>query len=199
MADGHLVSWRSRSGQPRPLHLPESFGAWTRVWSPFRRWSRNGIWARGPSVLHAAPRDADGRADATPSMVVIDAPRPRVVQRRSHLPRPRRTLRPYQGRQAHRRGRRGRASRRRDGRAGVNPREPRERPEAGTPHRTGRDLAARARPGGPRRQCGRCIVHRFGRLGGWRANTPARAAATAASAARSASARVMPSAVTSRR
>jgi transposase len=24
--------------------LPESFGPWTRVWSQFRRWSRNGTW-----------------------------------------------------------------------------------------------------------------------------------------------------------
>jgi putative transposase len=27
--------------------LPESFGACTRVWSQFGRWSRNGTW-RGP-------------------------------------------------------------------------------------------------------------------------------------------------------
>jgi putative transposase len=52
--------------------LPESFGPWTRVWSQFRRWSRNGTWARALTVLHAAARQADGRADATPSMVVID-------------------------------------------------------------------------------------------------------------------------------
>ncbi|MCU1615128.1 MAG: family transposase [Frankiales bacterium] len=32
--------------------LPESFGPWTRVWSQFRRWSRNGTWARALSVLH---------------------------------------------------------------------------------------------------------------------------------------------------
>jgi transposase len=51
-------------------YLPESFGPWTRVWSQFRRRSRNGTW--GLSVLHAAARKADGRADATPSMVVID-------------------------------------------------------------------------------------------------------------------------------
>jgi transposase len=52
--------------------LPESFGPWTRVWSQFRRWSRNGTWARVLTVLHAAAREEDGRADATPSMVVID-------------------------------------------------------------------------------------------------------------------------------
>jgi putative transposase len=53
-------------------YLPESFGPWTRVWSQFRRWSRNGTWARALTVLHAAAREADGRTEATPSMVVID-------------------------------------------------------------------------------------------------------------------------------
>jgi putative transposase len=52
--------------------LPESFGPWTRVWSQFRRWSRNGTWARALTVLHKAAREADGRTEATPSMVVID-------------------------------------------------------------------------------------------------------------------------------
>src|SRR5690606_39421578 len=53
-------------------YLPESFGPWTRVWSQFRRWSRNGTWAEALTVLHAAARIEDGRADETPSMVVID-------------------------------------------------------------------------------------------------------------------------------
>src|SRR3954452_5561427 len=53
-------------------YLPESFGPWTRVWSQFRRWSRNGTWAQALTVLHAAAREADGRAEPTPSMVVID-------------------------------------------------------------------------------------------------------------------------------
>ena len=52
--------------------LPESFGPWTRAWSQFRRWSRNGTWARALTVLHAAAREADGRTEVTPSMVVID-------------------------------------------------------------------------------------------------------------------------------
>src|SRR5678816_480735 len=34
-------------------YLPASFGRWTRVWSQFRRWSRNGTWARALTVLHA--------------------------------------------------------------------------------------------------------------------------------------------------
>ena len=53
-------------------YLPQSFGPWTRVWSQFRRWSRNGTWAQALTVLHAAAREADGRAQPTPSMVVID-------------------------------------------------------------------------------------------------------------------------------
>src|SRR4051794_41280569 len=63
------------------LHLPHRLPvavsarvvrAWTRVWSQFRRWSRNGTWARALTVLHKAARAAEGRAEATPSMVVID-------------------------------------------------------------------------------------------------------------------------------
>jgi putative transposase len=54
-------------------YLPESFGPWTRVWSQFRRWSRNGTWAQALTVLHAAARRRDGRAEETPSMVVIDS------------------------------------------------------------------------------------------------------------------------------
>ena len=55
--------------------LPGSFGPSTRVWSQFRRWSRNGTWARALTVLHQAARDAGGRAESDPSKVVI----PRLV------------------------------------------------------------------------------------------------------------------------
>lgn len=53
--------------------LPESFGPRTRVWSQFHRWSRNGTSARALTVLHKAACKADGRAETTPSMVLIDA------------------------------------------------------------------------------------------------------------------------------
>ena len=53
-------------------YLPASFGPWTRVWSQFRRWTRNGTWTRALTVLHTAAREADGRTEETPSMVVID-------------------------------------------------------------------------------------------------------------------------------
>jgi putative transposase len=52
--------------------LPEQFGPWTRVWSQFRRWSRNGTWARMLATLHASTRIDLGRKDPLPSMVVID-------------------------------------------------------------------------------------------------------------------------------
>jgi putative transposase len=52
--------------------LPEEFGPWTRVWSQFRRWSRNGTWTRVLSALHASSRTALGRKETRPSMVVID-------------------------------------------------------------------------------------------------------------------------------
>ncbi|MDX6203129.1 MAG: hypothetical protein QOJ83_2629 [Frankiales bacterium] len=52
--------------------LPHQFGPWTRVWSQFRRWSRNGVWARMLSTLHQAVRTRLGPDDALPSMVVMD-------------------------------------------------------------------------------------------------------------------------------
>ena len=52
--------------------LPDQFGPWTRVWSQFRRWSRNGTWAGVLASLHASSRTALGRKEAKPSMVVID-------------------------------------------------------------------------------------------------------------------------------
>ena len=52
--------------------LPAEFGPWTRVWSQFRRWSRNGTWALVLAELHAQARLALGRMQAKPSMVVID-------------------------------------------------------------------------------------------------------------------------------
>ncbi len=53
-------------------YLPNEFGPWTRVWSQFRRWSRNGTWTRVLTALHASSRIALGRKEPLPSMVVID-------------------------------------------------------------------------------------------------------------------------------
>lgn len=52
--------------------LPSEFGPWTRAWSQFRRWSRNGSWARALAGLHAHARTELGRAESEPSLVVID-------------------------------------------------------------------------------------------------------------------------------
>jgi putative transposase len=52
--------------------LPHEFGPWTRVWSQFRRWSRNGTWARLLAALHQAVRTRLGRTAPVPSMVVMD-------------------------------------------------------------------------------------------------------------------------------
>jgi len=52
--------------------LPVEFGPWTRVWSQFRRWSKNGTWSRVLTALHASSRTALGRKAPRPSMVVID-------------------------------------------------------------------------------------------------------------------------------
>jgi putative transposase len=52
--------------------LPREFGPWTRVWSQFRRWSRNGTWARLLAELHRVVRVKANRAEPTPSMVVVD-------------------------------------------------------------------------------------------------------------------------------
>ncbi|NKY24602.1 transposase [Cellulomonas denverensis] len=55
--------------------MPESFGPWTRVWSQFRRWSRNGTWERVLTVLHSrcsAPSATPG-ASRSPT-AASDAP-----------------------------------------------------------------------------------------------------------------------------
>lgn len=55
-------------------YLPESFGPWTRVWSQFRRWSRNSAWSRAMTVLHAAAPEADGRAESRHSRWLSSTP-----------------------------------------------------------------------------------------------------------------------------
>ena len=39
----------------------------------FRRWSRNGTWTRVLAALHRLARTAAGRAEASPSLLVIDS------------------------------------------------------------------------------------------------------------------------------
>ena len=46
--------------------LPAEFGPWTRVWSQFRRWSRNGTWALALADLHAQARLASAASKRSP-------------------------------------------------------------------------------------------------------------------------------------
>jgi transposase len=139
-------------------YLPESLGPWTRVWSQFRRWSRNGTWTRALTVLHAAAREADGRVEETPSMVVIDTHLARGASNGGFTFHDRGG--PYgrtQGRQAHCGSRRDRPPSGRPGRAGLHPREPGQRADAGAPGTGGRHRPARAGPGGPWGDRGCCL------------------------------------------
>lgn len=52
--------------------LPSEYGSWTRAWSQFRRWSRNGTWTRVLAALHELARIKLGRTESTPSLVVLD-------------------------------------------------------------------------------------------------------------------------------
>ena len=144
-------------------YLPESFGPWTRVWSQFRRWSRNGTWARALTVLHAAAREVDGRVEVTPSMVVIDTHLARGTSNGggAQLPRPRRSLRPHQGRQARRRSRRDWATGSRGRGARLHPRVPDERADAGAPDPARRHRPTRAGPG--RSRCTGAAARTLGR------------------------------------
>lgn len=135
-------------------YLPHSFGPWTRAWSQFRRWSRNGTWAQALTVLHAAARESDGRAERTPSMVVIDTwpAAPQTVASPSTTAADP-TAAP-RGRARCRR-RRDRSPGGRAGRSRLNPQEPGQRADAGAPGAAGCDRPARAGSGRPRGH-GRC-------------------------------------------
>jgi len=53
-------------------YLPERHGAWGAVWSQWRRWRANGVWARAMARLAREIRVRHERPP-TPSMVMIDA------------------------------------------------------------------------------------------------------------------------------
>src|SRR6476620_10241353 len=120
---------RHRTGMPYPSdltddqwrYLPASFGPWTRVWSQFRRWSRNGTCAQALTVLHAAAREADGRAEEAPSMVVIDTHLARGASNGGSPSTTEAAPRPHQGRQARRGRRRDRPAGGCAGHARLNP------------------------------------------------------------------------------
>lgn len=53
-------------------YLPERYGAWTAVWSQWRRWRSNGVWAAAMTRLVAIIRWLHER-EPVPSMVMVDA------------------------------------------------------------------------------------------------------------------------------
>ncbi|MGH2488089.1 MAG: transposase [Candidatus Limnocylindria bacterium] len=53
-------------------YLPERYGAWTAVWSQWRRWRANGVWAAAMTRLVAVVRLFRER-EPVPSMVMVDA------------------------------------------------------------------------------------------------------------------------------
>ena len=66
--------------------LPTSFGPWTRVWSQFRRSSRNGTWARALIVLYAGARGTRPRRRDAADAGDRHPPGPRCLGRRVHVP-----------------------------------------------------------------------------------------------------------------
>lgn len=53
-------------------YLPERYPPWTAVWSQWRRWRANGVWAAAMVRLAAIVRWLHGR-EPLPSMVMVDA------------------------------------------------------------------------------------------------------------------------------
>ena len=52
--------------------LPHDFPPWQTVYYHFRRWEREGVWARIHHTLVMADRERDGR-DASPSAAILDS------------------------------------------------------------------------------------------------------------------------------
>ena len=99
----------------------------------------------GSGADRAAPGGARGRGPGWGHSVNgghRHPPGPRRVQRRDHLPRPRRGLRAREGRQARRGGGCDRPPARRPGGPRVHSREPHHRVNAGAPSRSGRKRTA---------------------------------------------------------
>jgi transposase len=51
------IRWRTRTGAPW-RDVPECYGPWDRVYDLFRRWQRDGIWAR---ILTQLQAEADAK------------------------------------------------------------------------------------------------------------------------------------------
>jgi transposase len=52
--------------------LPHDFPPWQTVYHYFRRWEREGVWARVHHILVMADRESDGR-EASPSAAILDS------------------------------------------------------------------------------------------------------------------------------
>ena len=52
--------------------LPHDFPPWQTVYHHFRRWQREGVWARVHHALVLADREREGR-DASPSAAILDS------------------------------------------------------------------------------------------------------------------------------
>ena len=63
--------WMARTGV-QWRYLPERFPPWTAVWSQWRRWRANGVWAAAMGRLARTIR-MDKDRDPEPSMVMVDA------------------------------------------------------------------------------------------------------------------------------
>ena len=61
--------------------LPHDFPPWQTVSSYFRRWEREGVWARIHHTLGMADRERDGR-DASPSAAILDSQTVRTADQR---------------------------------------------------------------------------------------------------------------------
>lgn len=54
-------------------YLPGDFGTWSEVWGSFQRWSRAGVFGPVLAGLHGQARLVAGRAEALPSLLVVDS------------------------------------------------------------------------------------------------------------------------------
>jgi transposase len=65
------IKWRA---------MPHDFPPWSTVYTYFRRWTRNGLWAKINSTLVAKVRVNSGR-QAQPSLIIIDSQSVKMAQK----------------------------------------------------------------------------------------------------------------------
>ena len=62
--------------------LPHDFPPWQTVYYSFRRWEREGVWARIHHTLVMADRERDGR-EASPSAAILDSQTVRTADQKA--------------------------------------------------------------------------------------------------------------------